>query len=79
MSIPRICVLVTFLVSVMTLSNAQPSSGSATPDLSELTKMTARFAPTPIRVDTGRLSQGDREALVKLIEAARIYNDIFLR
>ena len=79
MSIPRICVLVTFVVSVMTLSNAQPSSGSATPDLAELTRMTARFAPTPIRVDTGRLSQGDREALVKLIEAARIYNDIFLR
>ena len=40
--------------------------------------MTARFAPTPLRVDTSKLSSGDRRPLVKLIEAARILNDIFL-
>ena len=40
--------------------------------------MTARFAPTTLRVDTSKLSTGDRQALVKLIEAGRIMNDIFL-
>ncbi len=49
------------------------------PDLPQLQKMTARFAPTQVRVDTSKLSIGDRQALVKLIEAARLLNDIFLQ
>jgi hypothetical protein len=49
------------------------------PDLAQLQKMASRFAPTPLRVDTSRLSVGDRQALVKLIEAARILNDIFMQ
>jgi hypothetical protein len=51
---------------------------SAAPGLAQLQKMTSRFAPTTLRVDTSKLSSGDREALVKLIEASRIMNDIFL-
>ena len=46
--------------------------------LAELQKMTARFAPTPLRVDTSKLSSGDQQALVKLIAAGRIMDDIFL-
>src|ERR1700757_2218043 len=49
------------------------------PSLEQLQKMTARFAPTPLRVDTNSLSAGDRQALVKLLEAARILNDIFMK
>jgi hypothetical protein len=45
----------------------------------ELERMTARFAPVPLRVDTSRLSAGDRAALVKLIEAGRVVNRIFLQ
>jgi hypothetical protein len=41
--------------------------------------MTARFAPTALRVDTSRLSSGDKQALIKLIEAGRVMNDIFLK
>jgi len=48
------------------------------PDLAQLEKMTARFAPTELRVDTSRLSAGDRQALVKLLEASHVLNDIFL-
>jgi hypothetical protein len=51
----------------------------ALPDLAQLEKMASRFAPTPLRVDTSRLSSGDRQALVKLIEAARILNEIFMQ
>jgi len=49
------------------------------PGLAELEAMAARFAPTPLRVDVSRLSSGDRQALVKLIEAARLFDDIFMR
>jgi hypothetical protein len=51
---------------------------SSAPGLAQLQKMTARFAPTPLRVETSKLSDGDRQAVVKLIEAARIMNDVFL-
>src|SRR5580692_2707238 len=51
---------------------------AAIPDLGQLQKMTARFQPTELRVDVSKLSPGDRQALVKLIEAARVLNDIFL-
>jgi hypothetical protein len=48
------------------------------PNLFELERMIARFAPTQMRVDVTQLSPGDRKALVKLIEAAKVINDIFL-
>jgi hypothetical protein len=41
--------------------------------------MAARFAPTPLQVDLADLSGGDQKALVKLVEAARIVNTIFMR
>jgi hypothetical protein len=49
------------------------------PDLAQLEKMTARFAPTELRADVSKLAPRDRQALVKLIEASRILNDIFLQ
>jgi len=49
------------------------------PDLAQLEKMTARFAPTELRADISKLAPRDRQALVKLIEASRILNDIFLQ
>ena len=49
------------------------------PDLAQLEKMANRFAPAPMRVDTSKLSPGDREALIKVIEAARLLNDIFMK
>ena len=51
---------------------------SPAPGLAQLQRMTARFAPTTLRVDTSRLSSGDRQALVKLIEAGRIMDEVFL-
>jgi Peptidase family M49 len=49
------------------------------PTADELNKMAARFAPTPIRVDTSKLSAGDQQALVKLIQAARIIDPLFMQ
>jgi hypothetical protein len=60
-----------------TLSSQQ--TPPAIPDLAQLKAMSARFAPTPLRVDTSTLSAGDQKALVKLISAARIVNIIFMQ
>jgi len=48
------------------------------PNVEQLKQMTARFAPTPIRVDTSHLSSSDKQALVKLIEAARVIDSLFM-
>ncbi len=48
------------------------------PDATELNRMSARLDPTPFRVDLSKVSTGDRQALIKLIEASRVVNDIFL-
>ncbi len=71
-------VFVLILAAMSISAKAQKNSG-AVPDQAQLEKMASRFAPTPLRVDTSRLSAGDRPALVKLIEAARILDDIFMK
>src|SRR6185437_12011305 len=67
-----------FLV-VTVLSVAQETISKSSPDAAELNKMAARFAPTRLLVDASVLSAGDKQALVKLIEAARIVNTLFMR
>jgi hypothetical protein len=62
----------------MTICIAQETSTTLTPGLADLQKMSARFAPTPLQVDTSGLSAGDKKALVKLVQAARIVNHIFM-
>ena len=50
----------------------------AIPDLNQLHQMSARFAPVKIKYDTSKLSAGDRTALAKIIEAAKLMNDVFM-
>src|SRR5580658_2736078 len=72
------CFILVLLIGVSGIS-VKAQKSAALPDLGQLDLMASRFAPTPLRVDTSRLSSGDREALVKLIEAARVLNDIFMQ
>ena len=51
---------------------------AANTTLAELKKMMARFVPIPLAVDTSHLSTADQQALVKLIEAAQVMNEIYL-
>ncbi|HET8548866.1 MAG TPA: hypothetical protein VFL57_12710 [Bryobacteraceae bacterium] len=44
----------------------------------ELERMTARFAPVKLQVDTTKLPPGDRAALVPLIRAAYVIDTVFL-
>jgi hypothetical protein len=70
-----------FLILVVAMMSppARAQKSAAVPDLAQLQQMASRFAPTPLRVDTSKLSNGDRQALVKLIEAARILNFVFMK
>jgi hypothetical protein len=52
---------------------------STVPSAAELRVMAARFAPVDIAADVIRLSAGERQALDKLVEAARIMDALFLR
>ncbi len=68
--------LIMILSSVV--ASASEQIATKAPDLAQLQKMTARFAPTELDVDIGNLSESDRKALVKLVEAARIIDNIFM-
>ncbi len=59
-------------------TQSQKETGNM-PDQAQLEQMIARFAPTEVAADTAPLSPGDRQALDKLIQAARLMDDIFLR
>ena len=50
---------------------------AAVPNLAELNRMIARFAPAELKVDTSKLAPGDQQALKKLIEAARELDFVF--
>lgn len=45
----------------------------------ELAKKIRRFSPTVLTADTRRLSAGDRKALQKIIDAAKLLDPLFLR
>ena len=62
----------------MRAQRAKSRKTNSAPGLAQLQQMTARFAPTPLRVDTSKLSATDRQALVKLIEAGRLLDHVFL-
>ena len=66
--------------SASTAKSSRSTNGNATkfPDAAKLKQMAARFAPTPLDVNVSGLSDGDQKALVKLIQASRLINDIFL-
>ena len=71
--------LVFFLLAgTLMATAADPQLATKVPDLPELQEMIVRFASTDINVDLNRLSAGDRKALVKLVEAARVIDDIFM-
>jgi hypothetical protein len=62
----------------MKLIVALLAAAAVMPDLVQLKQMSARFAPVKLQYDTAALSPGDRKALPKLIDAARIMNFIFM-
>lgn len=61
------------------ISAVQRRSGKKPAGDPELAKKISRFAPTILTANTASLSAGDRKALAKIIEAARLLDPLFLR
>lgn len=68
-----------FCACVMAFSMVANAAAAAVPDLAELERMRARFVPVDVRVDVSKLPPGERTALVKMIEAAKLMDALFLR
>ena len=61
---------------------AAPPPRAATPTdpmLEKLQTMTARFAPVDLTADLSGLAPNERQALARLVEAARVFDALFLR
>jgi hypothetical protein len=58
---------------------AAPAAAQDLPDAAALQRLQAQFAPVELRVDVSRLPASERQVLVKLIEAARIMDGLYLR
>jgi len=54
------------------------AAAAAMPTLSQLEEMNARFAAVKPKYDESSLSAGDRQALPKLLDAARVLNLLFM-
>jgi hypothetical protein len=63
---------ITFALTLLMMT----ALNAAEPDLA---RMSARFHPADIKADLSGLSGGDRQALAKLIDAARVLDDIYLK
>lgn len=74
-------IAIAWLLSVMlpTFLSVAAAQKTTVPNQTQLQQMASRFAPTPMRVEVSGLSTGDRQALIKLIEAARIVDDLFMK
>jgi hypothetical protein len=71
--------IVPVLGFVLTTVTALVAAKDPAPDLAELQRMTARFAPVEIRVDTSKLPANEQLALEKMVAAAKVLDAIFLR
>jgi hypothetical protein len=70
------------LLSILVGCSARPPAAKKEAPVSKLSKKIARFAPTPIGVEPGvlaALTPGDRAALAKMVEAAKLLDPLFLR
>jgi len=76
--VKQLVLLALIIVIGSVMASAEEQLSTKVPDLAQLQKMTARFAPTELDVDIGNLSEGDRKALVKLVEAARVIDDVYM-
>jgi hypothetical protein len=56
-----------------------PAAGGTMQVAPDLDKRVAQFVPTPLTADLSALKADDRQVLAKLVQAAKLMNEIFLR
>jgi hypothetical protein len=68
------------LLMAAAVGSACAAPQAATPaTAAQLTAMSARYAPVALTADTTHLSAGDRQAIAKLVEAAKLVDVLQLR
>jgi hypothetical protein len=67
------------LVLLVAAGLAHAADATAPASVADLNAMAKRFAPVDLSADTGKLSKGDRVAIGKLIDAAKIVDILQLR
>jgi len=72
-----------YLLSLLTLvllgGAARAAEPTSLPNAAELQRMTARFAPVDLKVDLSKLPDSEKRALVKMVQAARYMDTLFIR
>lgn len=63
----------------LVLAVSAATAMAAPAGVADLNRMAQRFAPVELKADTSMLSAGDRKAIAKLIEAAKIVDTLQLR
>src|SRR5215208_8315324 len=69
-----ISIVITMALISTTLMGQKQPEGDA-----DLARKIARFAPTTLTADTSKLTAKDRQALTKIIAAAKLLDPLFLR
>jgi hypothetical protein len=67
------------MMTLATAVSSEEAKAGPLPDAARLDAMAARFAPAPIGADLSKLPAGERQALARLVEAARIMDPLFVR
>jgi Peptidase family M49 len=78
-AIPFLAVLSVLAMILPALSQTARSEAGAAPSLQRLQTMTSRFAPVSLGADLASLPANERQAVDKLVEAARVMDVLFLR
>jgi hypothetical protein len=63
----------------MSVITASSILATTVPDAQQLKTMTARFAPVDLGADISAVPASERQALAKMVDAARIFDALFLR
>ena len=67
------------MTSFVATSVALGAQDKPAPNVDQLKTMTARFAPVDLSADVSKLPANERQALAKLVEAAKVMDTLFLR
>src|SRR6267142_1041843 len=68
-----------FMASIVAGSVAVSAQAPSAPNADQLKTMSARFAPVDLTADVSKLPANERQALGKLVEAAKVMDTLFLR
>ncbi len=67
------------MASIVAAGTALAAQEKPAPTADQLKTMTARFAPVDLRADVSKLPANERQALAKLVDAAKVMDTLFLR